>query len=421
MHRTTQTALVLMVGAVLLIAGCTDQSRTPTSPTRIAGPHFDAIAEQTSADSDWVSTPGGWYHKTCVHLVPQGSYLDAAHSVVYNSDGTSIKYSSCKYAHGQRRGVNGVGGRSAPPPSLDGWINDEEDNASPGQPTWRSIDAYWHVPGNPSESYSSGQVYYTFPGLQDDTLIMQPVLAYHYNSTVPGWAIGSWNCGNPTLNCFHSSLVGVSPGDSIYGFVHSSSCSSGSCNWLIKTLDVTTGSWTQLSVTSGADDFRSAVASAIEVHGPLNTCFGFPSAPIKTTGISLANSSGAVTPSWGWVNYGPSPDCGWAHVVNSSTSVTLTNLSPVAFISGETPVNTGNNCQYDATVYGGLPGYTYSWSTDGTILSGQNTAQITVRFSSDGSHFVSVTVTDALSETAGKTLNVTSQTSDPPQVTCSVT
>jgi hypothetical protein len=99
----------------------------------------------------------------------------------------------------------------------------------------------------------------------------------------------------------------------------------------------------------------------------------------------------------------------------------LSNLSPVASISGYNPVNTGINCQYAASVYGGYPGYTYSWSTDGTIVSGQNTSALTVNFGSDGSHFVSVTVTDAQSETASKALNITSQTSNPVQLTCNVT
>ena len=139
------------------------------------------------------------------------------------------------------------------------------------------------------------------------------------------------------------------------------------------------------------------------------------------TGITLTDQSGTVSsPAWASVYHGtPSPDCGWTNI-GTSTSATLENNSLAVFISGDNPVNTGNNCEYSANGYGGYLGYTFSWSTDGTIVSGQHAADLTVSFQNDGSHFVYVTVTDAQSQQATRNFAVTSESSDPPELTCAV-
>jgi PKD domain-containing protein len=100
--------------------------------------------------------------------------------------------------------------------------------------------------------------------------------------------------------------------------------------------------------------------------------------------------------------------------------VTVTHAPLAPSISGESNVNTGRNCDYTAGAAGGYPPFTYSWSVDGTIVRGQNTEQITANFGSDGSHFVSVAVTDSHSQHATSNLSVNSSTQDPPQVTCPV-
>jgi hypothetical protein len=119
-----------------------------------------------------------------------------------------------------------------------------------------------------------------------------------------------------------------------------------------------------------------------------------------------------------WIRLRGSRQLGSATSIGTSSTATLENQSPQVFISGSNPVNTGINCTYVANGYGGFPGYAFSWSTDGTIVSGQNSASLTVNFSSDGSHFVSVTVTDSQGQQATKNLSVTSQTSSPPELTC---
>jgi hypothetical protein len=91
-------------------------------------------------------------------------------------------------------------------------------------------------------------------------------------------------------------------------------------------------------------------------------------------------------------------------------------LTPAVF--GENPVNTGRNCDYSLTIYGGYPPYTIQWSVDGTLNSGQGTMGISMTFDTDGSHLVSALVTDSKGNATYGNLYVTSQTTDPPEITC---
>jgi hypothetical protein len=380
-----------MLAAGVMITGCKDQITPPTSAKGPSASSKDAVAASGEPDSNWIATPAGWYHRSCIHEVPDNSHIDP-HGLVHKPDGTSMTFPPCQFPHGKARGVNGVP-IAITPPTVDGWVTSRQVNAS--GTTYRGISAYWHVPSSPSAGYSGSQVYYAFPGLQDDTTIVQPVLAYHYDpdGTTPNWIVAAWDCGP---SCYHSPLLGVSVGDSIHGQITASSCSGGSCNWNIIVYDVTQGStWTQLNLTGAADDFTNAVSGAIEAHGP-TSCLQFPADPIKMTGITLTDQSG------------------------TGTTVTLENNALQAFISGDQTVNTGNNCTYNANGFGGYPGYTFSWSADGTIVSGQNAASMTVVFNSDGSHLVSVTATDSQGQHYTQGLTVTSQTSDPPQLSCAV-
>jgi hypothetical protein len=102
-----------------------------------------------------------------------------------------------------------------------------------------------------------------------------------------------------------------------------------------------------------------------------------------------------------------------------TATLTITPHALAASVFGDTEVNTGiSGCYYDVGASGGYPPYTYYWSVDGTTLSGQSASQVQVRFDSDGTHLVSVLVTDSHSQRTYGNLYVTSDTSYPPQVTC---
>jgi hypothetical protein len=387
----------LAIGAVMACG----ENVTTAAPKSAPVSRLSDIAQDPGADSDWVSTPGGWYHKSCVHEVPSGSRGEA-NGMVHRPDGTSIQIPPCHYPHGQRRGQNGVPSGTADP-SLDSWIISRSRDVGTAH---RSIVADWTVPLDPSVSYSGAQVYYAFPGLSNSNTIIQPVLAYHHDGSNV-WQLGSWSCGP---SCTHSTLISTSAGHSIHGTVTASGCSGGTCTWTIVTQDVTSSTSTTWTVTSD-DGYQTSYSGVIEVHGGLTSCGAFPTNALKMTNVAITDASGTISsPSWfETLTSGLSPSCGWASV-GTSTTASIQQTTLAAFVSGESSVNTGANCNYSASAVGGYGGYTYLWSVDGTIVSGQNTSEITANFT-DGTHLVSVLVTDAQSQSTYGNLYVTSQSS----------
>jgi hypothetical protein len=81
-------------------------------------------------------------------------------------------------------------------------------------------------------------------------------------------------------------------------------------------------------------------------------------------------------------------------------------------LEGPTTVKASSLCsyQYIAYVNGGAGGYSYNWSTSGTITQNNGSA-ITASFASPGTHWVAVTVTDAVGTTIQRSLYLTSSTS----------
>jgi hypothetical protein len=275
--------------------------------------------------------------------------------------------------------------------------------------SWRSITANWTVPDGPVSTYASdgSQTYFNFPGLQNYTGILQPVLAYGYVGH-NGWQIGAWYCHEPT-GCPHSPLQNVNPGDLLYGSVTGSSCSGGSCSWSVFIVDSTTMAATG-DIWMSPDNANLAVGGAIETYELSNNCNYYPTQALKFHNISLSNRSGTVSQSWSTVNGTTNAGCARTEV-NGSTSVAIMQHVVSGYMIGSLSVNTGNTCTYSAVASGGWGGpYTYSWTVDGTILSGQGTDQITASFT-DGNHSVAVEETDSQGVVGGINITVFSQTS----------
>lgn len=105
--------------------------------------------------------------------------------------------------------------------------------------------------------------------------------------------------------------------------------------------------------------------------------------------------------------------------VHNDTYVTVQHAPLTVNVTGDASVNTGPSCQYDSNASAGYPGYTYQWSADGTIVGSSTSSQVTVQFTSDGTHLVSVLVTDSHSHQTSGGMFVTSSTTSPPSITCS--
>jgi len=305
----------------LLISACTEK------PTGLEMP---PQALQSSPPNDYVTTPAGWYHRSCVHEIENGAHVDKRRRV-RRRDGTTYQIPNCLYP--ARIARPGAEARS---PTNNGWI----EYASTSQPfgSWyQQLTASWTVPAVPVASYSGTQVYFTFPGLQSNAFIIQPVIQYGRSAAGGGpfWAMASWHCDDGS-NCIHSPLTTISAGDAMSGSVVASDCANGDCTWTITTRDVTTGQRTILAVADTQNYWWSA-GGAVEVYG-LTFCAQYPINGVFYSGISLYDRNlNQVSPSWfPYIQPGTDPSCSF-NVTSTGTSVNLYhNLATVTASGGLT-------------------------------------------------------------------------------------
>ena len=90
---------------------------------------------------------------------------------------------------------------------------------------------------------------------------------------------------------------------------------------------------------------------------------------------------------------------------NSNTvSVTVNSDPSVSISSSQNPTDVGKSVTFTSSVSGGTPGYTYSWSIDG---SSYTSSSVTVSFPSSGTYLVQLSVTDAAGYTQTASLSET--------------
>lgn len=106
------------------------------------------------------------------------------------------------------------------------------------------------------------------------------------------------------------------------------------------------------------------------------------------------------------------------NVVQQYVTINVAHAPLTVSAVGPTSVTTDRDCQYEASTSGGYPGYTYQWQADGTIEGSSTQSSVTVRFTDDGVHLLSVRVTDSNGQQATGSVYVTSSTPDPPPITC---
>jgi hypothetical protein len=286
----------------MLVAGLTAaHALTPAGPKRPA-----------TVPEDYVVTPFGYFHPSCVRQLGQGDVLREDEGTVDHADGSREEIQECAYPHYHSNGEEAREERSAAdlPNIGHAWI---EYGSATTSTSYGQIDATWTVP--PAPASNNNQVVYLFPGLEDKTdvvTIIQPVLGW--NSDFAGeWGIASWNCCAKGIT-WESTPVKVKAGDSIFGQVYDT-CAPGtlSCaTWNIFTEDVTTAKTTQLTKSSAdGQTFNWAFGGVLEVYN-ISKCADYPSngsisfksiglyndklVPIGSPGWSITNLAKALTP-----------------------------------------------------------------------------------------------------------------------------
>jgi hypothetical protein len=317
MRTRTYSVVATLAGVIvglMFLASAMAYAQAP------AGPNRPALVPE-----EYVITPFGYFHPSCVVHVGEGEMLLADGRVLQHANGTLTNVPVCEYPHYTARGEEIAAGAKIEPPTIShSWIVSGGTTTST---SYGEISATWTVPSAPTSG--NGQTIYFFPGLEDYqhvVSIIQPVLGW--NADFSGsWGIASWNCC-PSGTADESSPVRVNQGDPIVGTVKST-CGAGtlSCSkWNITTQDQYLGKSTTLSNTpSEGQTFNWAFAGALEVYN-VAQCSNYPPNGSLAFNVTLYDNSFRVisNPGWSITNWasGLTPQCNYGGQV-APAQVTL--------------------------------------------------------------------------------------------------
>lgn len=269
------------------------------------------------SDENYVRVPGGRrLHKTCVHEVPAGSYVDQ-NLDVWMGDHLVQHIPMCTY----------VGKRDTPTTS--GWIEDAYDGAftnSYGFNWFNALKVHFGVPGTPS---SPQGLVFLWPGMYDATdgnYLLQPVLQYGTGAADGGgnyYSMNNWYVTSTTA--VWGTLVNVRSLDTTvtaYVYIDSSKpCNDAGtdCTWVVAfSINGDPIGLNYLEVTTPKPPDK-AYNGVLESYN-MTICDAFPSTSTTFTddylympGPHWDNSVALLTNQWdGEYTAGVSPSCGYA-------------------------------------------------------------------------------------------------------------
>jgi len=172
---------------------------------------------------EMVLTPGGYRPKSKVHFIEPNHGVKLVGGRFKEMDATGNEVADFG-AYEQRpeglplmpRHVNRLRGKI---PGLgSGWIAYADWTNTTGRPV-STFTTTWTVP--PAPSTSSGQTVFLFNGMQNPTMIYQPVLQWGKSAAGGGeyWAVASWYADGQGGSALHSTLVRANPGDVLVGIM----------------------------------------------------------------------------------------------------------------------------------------------------------------------------------------------------------
>src|SRR5580692_10474262 len=184
---------------------------------------------------EMVLTPGGLRRASLVHKIEQGNLVDssggrfrhlsAAGEVIADFGAIPIKPGNEPLMPAN------VSRPAAVVPDLgSGWITYASWTNNTGTPV-SEFSTTWRVP--PAPATQSGQTIFLFNGIQNSTMIYQPVLQWGPSAAGGGnyWAIACWYADGQDGHSFYSTLTQVNPGDTITAVMSLSSHSAANFSY----------------------------------------------------------------------------------------------------------------------------------------------------------------------------------------------
>jgi|CZKY01.1.fsa_nt_gi hypothetical protein len=312
-NQNWRRIIVVAIAAVVVVSFMTAAQALP-----LAGPKRPA-----TVPADFVVTPFGYFHPSCVNHLAKGDVLLQDEGAVQRADGTYENIQECAYPHFEADGTKVVGdvrpvgdGDSEPPYIGHSWIEYASIHTSAN---YGAVYSEWDVPDAPSAN--DGQVVYLFNGLEQhsgDVTIIQPVLGWNadYGSA---WGIASWNCCKKGT-VWEATPAPVNVGDHLFGSMYNN-CSAGTTkcsSWTIYTGDLENGNASVLVTSNLGQTFNWAFGGVLEVYY-ITQCSDYPAPTNYLQGIGFYNQTVlndefvSITPAWTVTNVsgGLTPQCNY--------------------------------------------------------------------------------------------------------------
>jgi hypothetical protein len=289
---------------------------------------FPSLAEQIKAGphrpgnvpEDYVVTPFGYFHPSCVQSVAEGDavLLDGR---VQHSDGRITGKAGCDHPRYASDGTPRAARVRPLVPEISGWLENANVAAPAGQ-SYSALYAETIVPPQPERN--DGQILFFFPGLEDineTESILQPVLTWAGGQ----WTISNWNCCLSGITV-QSTPANVSPGDTIYSSI-TENCSPGTivcATWTMFSIDTRTLKNTLLENTpSEGQTFNWAFGGVAEPYYVVN-CQDYPRDGEEMNRVVVYDETfESTSPNWSVSgNTTGTPQCGYK-VSTSPYQVTL--------------------------------------------------------------------------------------------------
>jgi len=300
--------------AMLLLCFAATGARAATSPLDAL---FPGIGKRpATVPAEFVITPFGYFHPSCVLQLAEGNIL-LADGRVQHSNGTIEAAPRCQYPHYTSGGIAVPADAKAgevSPPIISGWL---ESVSATTTGAYSKLSSSWVVPPEPTTD--NGQLLYFFPGFEDINnviSILQPVMQWGvgFAGGGPYWTAASWNCC-VNGDTFHSPLINLNVGDKIVGTISSTCGPAHDCpTWNVVTKDQTTGEKTTLARTRAHGQVWTWVFGAVAEPYGVVECTDFPDNSGLTFTVHVYDENGDVTiPGWQgdrWIR-NPNPRCSY--------------------------------------------------------------------------------------------------------------
>jgi hypothetical protein len=265
-----------------------------------------------------VITPGGFRPRSMVHKIELGHYLDTSQDRLREFDRAS---NTLIEDHGPL--VHRPAGRPlmpanvtrepGPAPALGtGWITYASWTNNTGK-TITFFKTTWVVP--PAPATQSGQVIFLFSGIQNSTMIYQPVLQWGSSAAGGGnsWAVASWYADGQGGHSFYSQLVPVNTGDVLVGLMTLTGQSGGLFSYNCQFVGLSGPSLPIQNVQE-----LTWCIETLEAYG-LTKCSDYP-AVLKTPMSLIEIQTGGAEAALNWQATNAITDCGQHAVVVSDAS-----------------------------------------------------------------------------------------------------